>query len=161
MYFQFQVLGVKPNATQDEIKKAYHQLSLKNHPDKNPEHAEAATEAFKKIQQAHEKLTDPKNKYMGSSTYTDNNRNPFTKMDRKKSGITDAMMENAIRNYKEKYLSAFPKYSNNTNFYSNPKNKHSTPHTDSDSDRNSFTYVRNGEEFLSPINFHSTKVQVS
>ena len=82
------------------------------------------------------------NKYMGSSTYTDNNRNPFTKMDRKKSGITDAMMENAIRNYKEKYLNCFPKYSNNTNSSSNPinpKNKHSAPHTDSD--RNSFTYM--------------------
>lgn len=85
---------------------------------------------------------------MGSSTYADRNWNPFTKMDRKKSGITDAMMENAIRNYKEKYLSGFPKYSNNkekeSSFskhsdQSNPKKKHSTPHTDSD--RNSFTYV--------------------
>jgi hypothetical protein len=76
---------------------------------------------------------------MGSSTYTDNNRNPFTKMDRKKSEITDAMMEDAIRNYKEKYLSCFPKYSNNTDSYSDSKNKHSTQHTDSD--RNTFTYV--------------------
>ena len=55
-------------------------------------------------------------------------------MDRKKSGITDAMMENAIRNYKEKYLSGFPKYSNNTNSYSDPKNsktKYSAPLIDS------------------------------
>ena len=63
-------------------------------------------------------------------------------MDRKKSGITDAMMENAIRNYKEKYLSGFPKYSNNTDSYSDPKppkNNYSAPLLDSN--QHSFTYV--------------------
>jgi curved DNA-binding protein CbpA len=41
------------------IKKAYHRLSLKYHPDKNPDNLEKAHEIFKKINNAYEILIDP------------------------------------------------------------------------------------------------------
>ena len=52
----YDVLGVKPSASQDEIKKAYRKLALKYHPDKNPD--PCASERFKDISNAYEILSD-------------------------------------------------------------------------------------------------------
>ena len=35
-------MGLQKTATSEEIKKAYRQLALRNHPDKNPDNPEAA-----------------------------------------------------------------------------------------------------------------------
>jgi molecular chaperone DnaJ len=53
----YEVLGVKRDASADEIKKAYRQLALKNHPDKNPGDAEAERR-FKEGAEAYEVLSD-------------------------------------------------------------------------------------------------------
>ena len=54
----YEVLGVSRNAEEKEIKKAYRKLSLKYHPDKNPNNKEMAEEIFKKISFAYGILSD-------------------------------------------------------------------------------------------------------
>ena len=54
----YDVLGVSPNASDDEIKKAYRELSRKYHPDANANNplADLAEEKFKEIQEAYDTI---------------------------------------------------------------------------------------------------------
>ncbi len=54
----YQILGVNPNATEEEIKRAYRKLARQYHPDVNPGD-KAAEEKFKEINEAYEVLSDP------------------------------------------------------------------------------------------------------
>lgn len=60
----YQTLGIKRNATDDNIKSAYRKLAFKFHPDKN-NGDKFFEERFKEIQEAYEILSDPyeKGKY--------------------------------------------------------------------------------------------------
>jgi len=52
----YTLLGVKPDASDKAIKKAYREMSVKYHPDKNP--GKKAKQRFKHIRDAYEVLTD-------------------------------------------------------------------------------------------------------
>jgi curved DNA-binding protein CbpA len=52
----FKVLGVKPDATRDEIKSAYRRQARKFHPDLNPRRKKSAEARFKELQEAYEAL---------------------------------------------------------------------------------------------------------
>ena len=49
----YTILGIQPNASQEEIKKAYRKLSLKHHPDRGGDE-----EKFKELSAAYEQLTN-------------------------------------------------------------------------------------------------------
>ena len=54
----YEVLGVHRNASEADIKKAFRQMALRFHPDRNPEDPEAEAR-FKRIAEAYEVLSDP------------------------------------------------------------------------------------------------------
>jgi molecular chaperone DnaJ len=68
----YRVLGVKRDASADDIKKAYRKLARKYHPDVNPGDRKAE-DRFKKISEAYDVLSDPKKRevYDAYGTYSD------------------------------------------------------------------------------------------
>lgn len=54
----YQALGIKKDASADDIKKAYRKLAREYHPDVNPNNAEA-NKKFQQINEANEVLSDP------------------------------------------------------------------------------------------------------
>ena len=68
----YKVLGVSPNATDEEIKKAYRRLAKKYHPDRNPGDAEAAKK-MQQINDAYDQIKNPEKARPnpGSGSYYD------------------------------------------------------------------------------------------
>ncbi|KKO45246.1 molecular chaperone DnaJ [Arsukibacterium ikkense] len=66
MINHFRVLGVKTNASDDDIKKAYKRLANRYHPDKllglNEDEKEQAASQLQRVKQAYDVLSDPKHK---------------------------------------------------------------------------------------------------
>lgn len=76
----YDVLGVKKNASDDEIKKAYRALAKKYHPDKNKGNKDAENK-FKEISEAYAVLSDGEKRAqydrLGSEAFGASGHNPF------------------------------------------------------------------------------------
>ncbi|MBP7173149.1 MAG: DnaJ domain-containing protein [Cloacibacterium sp.] len=71
-YYYF--LGVKSDASEEEIKKAYRKLSLKYHPDKN-DNDDFFTERFREITEAYEALSDTEKRKIYDQNLGSHHRN--------------------------------------------------------------------------------------
>lgn len=70
----YKILGVSPNATQEEIKVAFRQLAFKFHPDRNP-NDRVSENKFKQIAEAYEILSDTNKRNAYNFDYNKNKRN--------------------------------------------------------------------------------------
>lgn len=86
----YQILGVSPNSTNEDIKKAYRTLSRKYHPDANINNpnAEQAEEKFKQVQQAYQEIMEQREN--GFSYHFHNEQNDHS---------SEALHMNAAANY--------------------------------------------------------------
>ena len=71
----YKVLGVSPDATDEEIKKAYRRLAMRYHPDRNPDNPEAARK-MQEINAAYEQIKNPE-AYRRSQGYGGYGYDPF------------------------------------------------------------------------------------
>ncbi|XP_075697904.1 dnaJ homolog subfamily C member 21 [Rhinoderma darwinii] len=74
MRCHYEVLGVRRDCADDDLKKAYRKLALKWHPDKNLDSEEEAAEQFKLIQAAYDVISDPQER-----AWYDNHRDALLK----------------------------------------------------------------------------------
>lgn len=80
----YEILGVKKNASEADMKKAYRELAKKYHPDRNKGNKEAETK-FKEISEAYAVLSDPEKRAqydrLGAEAFGPGGANPFAGFD--------------------------------------------------------------------------------
>ena len=119
----YQTLGLNPESNEQEIKRAYRQLAMQYHPDKNK--AVDANQRFVAIQEAYDFLMDPNLRFQydhrlknGFATYTSSANNftetyqnqSFTPKDRKYhrgKKPPERDLEQTFNNFETKYFSDF------------------------------------------------------
>ncbi|NWW45738.1 DNJB8 protein, partial [Pedionomus torquatus] len=71
----YKVLGLQESASQNDIKKSYHKLALKWHPDRNPSNKEEAEKKFKAIAKAYQVLSNPQKRSVYDKSVKDSRCN--------------------------------------------------------------------------------------
>ena len=88
----YEILGISRNADEKTIKKAYRNLAMKYHPDRNLGKEKEANEKFKEINEAYEVLGDPEKRKQYDAWGTVGNGDifgsPFTR-----SGVEEVMRD--------------------------------------------------------------------
>lgn len=101
----YEVLGVSPNASNDEVKKAYRELSRKYHPDSyvNNPLAELAEEKFKQVQEAYDQIMKQRENGSGYSqgyNYNRQQQSQYSQSQYSYSNYNQGDVEmQAVRNY--------------------------------------------------------------
>ncbi|MGB7440779.1 MAG: J domain-containing protein [Coleofasciculaceae cyanobacterium] len=97
----YEILGVAPEASSEEIKKAFRRLARKSHPDLNPGNKEAE-EKFKDINEAYEVLSDPLKRDQYNQFFNFWKKKRLNRKGIKFSSFRNTVNQNnAVRNFKQ------------------------------------------------------------
>lgn len=103
----YSVLGVSPNASEEEIKKAYRRLAKKYHPDLNPGDTQAAKK-MEEINVAYEQIKNPSYQSSYNNTQQSNYNpygsyyhNPFGNTENQ--GYTNSQQQGYYRQYRDPF----------------------------------------------------------
>jgi molecular chaperone DnaJ len=93
----YKVLEISPNASNDEIKRAYHELSRKYHPDSyiNNPLAGLAEEKFKEVQEAYEQIMQERE----NGNHSNSSYNSYGQSSYSQNSQEDDLEMNAVGNY--------------------------------------------------------------
>lgn len=135
----YEILEVSKMATSDEIKKAYHKLAKKYHPDLNPGDRQAEM-MFKEISEAYKILSNPlkRREYDSKATQQHSHESQKQKANKEKSTRTPTNPDFDVTNVAQGFESFFgfnPKTGNITDeekINSNKKEKKKNPMDTSD-----------------------------
>ncbi|WP_206957969.1 J domain-containing protein [Trinickia acidisoli] len=67
----YEALGVREDASDDEIKRAYRKAAMRAHPDRNKGREAAAHDAFQEIKQAYAILSDPAQRHVYDAVFAE------------------------------------------------------------------------------------------
>lgn len=103
----YAILGIKQDASPEEIKKAYRIVAMKYHPDKNPGNIEAEAK-FKECAEAYERLSNPDKRIMYDGY---DHKKVKTKASAAKSEPTaDSMFMDWLNNFSSTFEVPFTRY---------------------------------------------------
>jgi DnaJ homolog subfamily B member 4 len=94
----YNVLGIKKDCTNTEIRSAYKKLAFKWHPDKNAQNKELANTKFKEISEAYKILGDKKKRKIYNQYGIENYENDYTFNSRNTNVYNNNMMKDLFNN---------------------------------------------------------------